>query len=112
MVQDSYSSSHVIRDPNGGIVLFESYQDQGAHEHGTADQIPKDGTWRDVPGVASALRASIAILTLYKQGAPVEALEELLRNDLYRSSDGAAESQAGGTATQYLPKPKHSGKFI
>lgn len=38
MVQDSYSHSHVIRDENGKIRNFQSYNEQDGHEHGTVDK--------------------------------------------------------------------------
>jgi hypothetical protein len=105
MVQDSYSQSHVIRNSDGGIVSFESYTEQDSHEHGTADAIPKGGTWRDVPGAMPATTASAVILHFYYEGASVDALEQYLRAGVYRFADGAAGAPAGGTAPQYQKLP-------
>ncbi|MCT8176736.1 Ig-like domain repeat protein [Variovorax sp. CY25R-8] len=101
MVQDSYSQSHVVRNSVDDVIVFQSYQDQDSHQHGSADSIPKGGTWRDTPGVAPATLVSANILTMYKNRASVEVLESYLRENVYRFVSGAENAPAGGTAPAY-----------
>lgn len=55
MVQDSYSRSHVVRDENGNIKNFQSYNEQDGHAHGLEDKphiktvIESNGIGRQVP---------------------------------------------------------------
>jgi hypothetical protein len=102
MIQDSYSQSHVVRNTLGDVVVFQSYQDQDAHAHGTADEIPKGGTWRDVRGAQPATVASTAVLSMYKDGASAAVLEPYLRENVYRFANGLIQNKpAGGSAPQY-----------
>jgi hypothetical protein len=115
MVQDSYSRSHVMRDENGKVKNFQSYNEQDAHEHGTADkpqiktvienngierQAPED--WRAVPGTLNALDASTDILKLYKRGAGSKELADYLRDKVYPfENEQTKDLPAGSSDPRY-----------
>lgn len=115
MVQDSYSRSHVVRDEIGKIKNFQSYNEQDAHEHGTADkpqiktviesngierQVPE--SWQKIPGTTQALEASTAILKLYKSGASSKDLADYLRDKVYPFENQQTKSlPAGGSDPKY-----------
>lgn len=115
MVQDSYSHSHVMRDENGKIKKFQSYNEQDAHDHGTVDkpqiitmtdsigikrQVPDD--WRKIPGTEQAIEASTAILKLYKSGASSKELVDYLRDKVYPFENEQTKNlPAGGTDPKY-----------
>ena len=40
VLQDSFSKSHVKREPNGNIVRFGNYNEQDTHQHKAADKEP------------------------------------------------------------------------
>ncbi len=115
MVQDSYSRSHVMRDENGKIKNFQSYNEQDGHEHGSADkpqiktmiesngmerQVPED--WREITGTLQALEASTAILKLYKSGASSKELADYLRDKVYPfENEQTKDLPAGGSDPKY-----------
>lgn len=120
MVQDSYSNSHVIRDENGNVKNFQSYNEQDGHAHGLEDkpqiktvtesngierQVMDD--WQKVPGAMQALEASTQILKLYKSGANLKDLATYLRDRVYQfENEHTKDTPAGGTDPKYAPKPK------
>lgn len=115
MVQDSYSRSHVVRDENGNIKNFQSYNEQDGHAHGLEDkpqiktviesngierQVPED--WQKIPGALQALEASTAILKLYKSGASAKELADYLRDKVYPFENEQTKSMpAGGSDPKY-----------
>lgn len=120
MVQDSYSNSHVVRDENGNVKNFQSYNEQDGHAHGLEDkpqiktviesndierQVMDD--WQNVPGAMQALEASTQILKLYKSGASSKELADYLRDHVYQfENEHTKDTPAGGTDPKYAPKPK------
>ncbi|MFA7350500.1 MAG: hypothetical protein WC009_07035 [Methylotenera sp.] len=123
MVQDSYSRSHVVRDENGKIKNFQSYNEQDAHEHGTADkpqiktvienngierQVAED--WQKIPGTLQALEASTAILKLYKSSASSKELAEYLRDQVYPfENEQTKDLPAGGSDPKYQKRIAENG---
>jgi hypothetical protein len=115
MVQDSYSRSHVVRDENGKIINFQSYNEQDGHAHGLEDKPPiktvteSNGIqrqvledWRTVPGALQALGTSTAILELYQGGANAKELADYLRNHVYQFENEQTQHQpAGGSESKY-----------
>lgn len=115
MVQDSYSRSHLVRDENGNIKNFQSYNEQDGHAHGLEDkpqiktviessgierQVPED--WREVPGALQALETSTAILKLYKSGASAKELADYLRDKVYPFENERTKNlPAGGSEQKY-----------
>lgn len=115
MVQDSYSRSHVVRDENGKIKNFQSYNEQDGHAHsledkpqiktviesnGIARQVPED--WQKVPGTMQALDASTNILKLYKSGASSMELANYLRNHVYDfENEKTKDLPTGGSDLKY-----------
>ena len=122
MVQDSYSNSHVVRDENGNVKNFQSYNEQDGHAHGLEDKpqiktvIESNGIerhvvddWQKVPGAMQALEASTQILKLYKSGASSKELADYLHNHVYQfENKHTKDTPAGGTDPKYAPKPKAS----
>lgn len=122
MVQDSYSNSHVVRDENGNVKNFQSYNEQDGHAHGLVDKpqiktvIESNGIerhvvddWQNVPGAMQALEASTQILKLYKSGASSKELADYLHDHVYQfENEHTKDTPAGGTDPQYAPKPKTS----
>ena len=118
MVQDSYSASHVTRDPKtGGVLNFQSYDKQDEHKHAKADEVPGMlKNWKDIPGTQPALIATTKMLEMYKNKVPSKELANYLRSDVYFFANGnnihraVPETEAGGSHPDYLPEPKHKNK--
>ncbi|MCF6350554.1 MAG: DUF4280 domain-containing protein [Flavobacteriaceae bacterium] len=126
MVQDSYSEAHVIRNDQNEIIQIQSYTGQDEHKHGVADAVsqkgkiikikgfsPFDASNEEVNAVAGALdarKASIQILTLYKNRAPVKNLEKFLRDVVYKFGYDkemkifAQNKKTGGTSEKFKHK--------
>jgi hypothetical protein len=98
-VQDSYSESHVVRE-NGEIVQFQNYADQDGGQHGQADKISSE----------ASLKASAAVLQLFKSGASANEVERYLRNEVFRIQADRADLPSGGTAPRFQrPPPMEPG---
>ncbi len=119
MVQDSYSASHVVRDDNGGVKLFQSYNKQDAGKHAGADKLPHFlGSWQEVAGAKPALQATAKILEMYKNQVASKEIADFLRSDVYFFANGnnihrsVQDAEAGGSDSKYLPGTQHKTKSI
>lgn len=105
MVQDSYSSSHVIRDASYRVHQFQGYGNQDADAHGEADKKqPSMKSFLEIPGAAAAVSASTQILVYYRDRVPFRTLEAYLREQVYVIAPGRGPVPAGGTAPRFAPR--------
>jgi hypothetical protein len=105
MVQDSYSASHVVRNGEGQVTLFQDYG-MRPHSSRRCRQQKRSGyaVMENIPGARDAVKASAKILILYKRGVPFSEVKSHLRENVYKFAPGYENATAGGTDWKFKRK--------